>query len=185
MISQTCQSIHDIKRTRKQLGFHKTSNSSERTTSCSSQRGHSNLHPDTGDEDDRDDNMKTSNSSTSSSVGGTCNPDTPAHRGPMSPAPAPTLTSRSPSPGRDLCSPPPDNEEDSLPASGGTEQDPRVRMFDVHRVTASCSWSSIQRCTLGDLKNNQEEDSTSESRLSGPLYTLQSSRHERSSALSI
>ena len=42
-ISQTCQSIHDIKKTRKQLAFHQISNTSKRTTSCSSWRGHSNL----------------------------------------------------------------------------------------------------------------------------------------------
>ena len=68
----------------KQLAFHQTSNTSRRTTSCSSQQGHSNLHSSTGDEDGRDDNTKKSNSSTSSSVGGTHTPDTPTHRDPRS-----------------------------------------------------------------------------------------------------
>ena len=49
-ISQTCQSIRDIEKKRKQLAFRRTSNTSMSTTSCSNLRGHSNLHPDTGDE---------------------------------------------------------------------------------------------------------------------------------------
>ena len=101
-------SICDIKKTRKQLAFHETSNTSERTTSCSSQQGHSNLHSSTGDEDGHDDNAKKSKTSTSSSVGGTRNPDTPTHRDPRSPAPDPTPISRSLSPGRGPRSPPPD-----------------------------------------------------------------------------
>ena len=112
-ISQTCQNIRDIKKTRKQLVFHQTGDTSKCTTSCSSQQGHSNLHSSTGDEGGRDDNAKKSNSSTSSSVGGTHTPDTPTHRDPRSPAPDPTPTSISPSLGRDPHSPPPDDEEDS------------------------------------------------------------------------
>ena len=116
-ISQTCQSIRNIKKTRKQLGFHRTSNTSKRTTSCSSQRGHSILHSGTGDEDGRDDNAKKSNSSTSSSVGGTHTPDTPTRCDPTPPVPVPIPTSISPSPGRDPRSPPPDDKGDSSPAS--------------------------------------------------------------------
>ena len=116
-ISQTCQSIRDMKKTRKQLVFHGTSNTSKGITSCSSPQGHSILHPSTGDGDGRDDNAKKSNSSTSSSVGGTHTPGTPTHRDPILPAPDPAPTSRSPSPGRDPRSPPPDDEGGSSPAS--------------------------------------------------------------------
>ena len=116
-ISQTCQSVRDIKKRRKQLGFHRTSNTSKRTTSCSSQRGHNILHSSTGDEDGRNDNAKKSNSSTSSSVGGKHTPGTPAHRDPRPPVPDPTPTSRLPSPGRGPRSPPPDDEGGSSPAS--------------------------------------------------------------------
>ena len=116
-ISQTCQSIRDIKEGRKQLAFHRTSNTSNRTTSSSSPPDHNNPHSSTGDGGARDDSAKKSNSSTSLSVGGTHTPGTPAHRGPRPPAPDPVPTSRSPSPGKDLRSPPPDDEGDSSPAS--------------------------------------------------------------------
>ena len=116
-ISQTCQSIRDIKKGRKQLAFHKTSNTSKGITSCSSPQGHITPHSSTGDEDGRDDNAKKSNSSTSSSVGGRHTPGIPTHRDPKSPAPDPTPTSRSPSPERDPRSPPPDDEGGSSPAS--------------------------------------------------------------------
>ena len=36
--------------------------------------------------------------------------------------------------------------------------------FEAHKATASCPWSSIQCCALGDLKNDSKGDSTSESR---------------------
>ena len=53
-ISQTCQSIRNMRKTREQLAFHRTNNTSNRTTSCSSQQGHSSLHSGTGDEGGRD-----------------------------------------------------------------------------------------------------------------------------------
>ena len=116
-ISQTCQSIRDIKRRRKQLAFRQTSNTSKSITSCSNQQGHSNLHSGTDDEGGRDDNAKKSNSSTSLSVGGTHTLGIPAHRDPKPPAPDPTPTSKPPSPGKDPRSPPPDDEGGSSPAS--------------------------------------------------------------------
>ena len=97
-ISQTCQSVRDIKKRREQLAFHKTSNTQKRTTSYPNPLSHSTPHSDTGDRGDRDDSAKKSSSSTSSSLGDTRNPDNPAHRGPTSPAPGPAPTSRSPSP---------------------------------------------------------------------------------------
>ena len=97
-ISQTCQSVRDIKERRKQLVFHRTSKTFKRTTSYSNPPDHNSPHSSTGGGGVRDDNAKKSSSSTSSSLGGTHSPDTPAHRDPTSPAPAPTPTSRSPSP---------------------------------------------------------------------------------------
>ena len=142
--SQTCQSIQDIKKMRKQLAFYKTSNTSKRTTSCSNPPGHSSPHSSTGDGGAQDDNAKKSNSSTSSSLGGIHNSDTPERCDPTSPAPDPTPTSRSPSPDGCPHSPLPDNGEDSSPASKDTGKDLEERMFTACRATASCSCCSIQ-----------------------------------------
>ena len=68
-ISQTCQSIRDIKKVRKQLVFHRTSNTLRGTTSCSNPPDHSNPHSSTSDGRACDDNAKKSSSSTSSSLG--------------------------------------------------------------------------------------------------------------------
>ena len=116
-ISQTCQDIRDIKKRRKQLVFHKTSNTFKRTTSYSSPPIHNSPHSSTGGGGARDDNAKKSSSSTSSSPGGTHNPDIPACRDLTSPAPDPAPTSRSPSPDGRPHSPPPADEEGSSPAS--------------------------------------------------------------------
>ena len=116
-ISQTCQSIRNIKKRKEQLAFHRTSNTLKRTTSYSIPPDHSIPHSSTGDGGVQDDNTKKSSSSTPSSLGGTHSPDTPGHRGPTLPAPDPTPTSKLPSPGRDPRSPLPDDKEGSLPAS--------------------------------------------------------------------
>ena len=116
-ISQTCQDVQDIKKKRKQLVFHKSSNTFERTTSYSSPPTHNSPHSSTGGGGAWDHNTKKSSSSTSSSLGGTHNPDIPARRDPTSPAPDPAPTSRSPSPDGHPHSPPPACEEGSSPAS--------------------------------------------------------------------
>ena len=123
-----------MKTRKKQLAFHKTSNTLRSTTSCSSPRGHSNPHSSTGDGGARDDNMKKSNSSTSSSLGGTHNPCIPAHRGPTLPAPDPAPTSRSPSPDGRPHSPPPADEEGSSPASKDAGKDPWVHTPAARKV---------------------------------------------------
>ena len=92
-ISQTCQSVRDIRKRREQLAFHKTSNTLKRTTSYPNPPDHSSPHSSIGDEGVLDDNAKKSSSSTSSSPGGKHNPDIPARRDPTSPAPVPTPTS--------------------------------------------------------------------------------------------
>ena len=110
-ISQTCQSVRDIKERKKQLAFHRTSNTFKRTTSYSNPPDHNSPYSSTGGGGARDDSAKKSSSSTSLSLGGTHSPDTPAHRDPTSPAPAPTPTSRSPSPDGCPHFPPPANED--------------------------------------------------------------------------
>ena len=97
-ISQTCQDVRDIKKRKKQLVFHQTSNTFEHATSYSSPPIHNSPHSSTGGGGARDDNAKKSSSSTLSSPGGTHNLDIPAHRDPTSPAPDPAPTSRLPSP---------------------------------------------------------------------------------------
>ena len=88
-ISQTCQSIRDMKRTRKGLAFCQTSTTTDDVTSPSNWGGHSTPHSDTSDWGSRDDNVKKSSSSTSSSLGDTCDPDTPTCRDPTCSAPDP------------------------------------------------------------------------------------------------
>ena len=151
-ISQTCQSVRDIKGRRKQLAFYRTSNTLKRTTSYSSPPNHSSPHSSTGDGGARDDNTKKSSSSTSSSLGGTHSPDIPTCRDPTSPAPDPAPTSRSLSPDRRPHSPPPDDEEDSSHASKDAEKDPWEHTTAARKVTASCSCRSIQRLASADLK---------------------------------
>ena len=162
-ISQTCQSVRDIKERRKQLAFHKTSNTFKCTTSYSNPPDHNSPHSSTGDGGARDDNAKKSSSSTSSSPGGTHNPDNPAHRGPTSPAPDPAPTSRSPSPDGCPHSPPSADEEGSSPASEDAGKDPWECTAAARRATASCSCHSIQRLTSEDLKKGSRGDSSSES----------------------
>ena len=165
-ISQTCQSIHDIKKTRKQLAFHQTSNTLKSTTSCSNPPNHSSPHSSTGDGGARDDNAKKSNSSPSSLPGGTHSLYIPAHRGPTSPAPDPAPTSRSPSPDGRPHSPPPVDEEGSWPASEDAGEDPWEHTAAARKATASCSCRSIQRLASEDLMRSgrdsvaREEDTT-------------------------
>ena len=162
-ISQTCQSVQDMKERKKQLAFHRTSNTLKRTTSYSSPPNHSSPHSSTGDGGARDDNVKKSNSSTSSLLGDTHSPCIPAHRGPTLPAPDPAPTSRSPSPDGCPHSPPPVDEEDSSPASKDAEKDPWVHTAAARKATASCSYRSTQRLTSEDLKKDSGGDSSSES----------------------
>ena len=58
LVSKTC--VRDMKKTRKQLAFHRTSNTSKSTTSYSNPQDHSNPHSSTGDGGARDDNAKKS-----------------------------------------------------------------------------------------------------------------------------
>ena len=162
-ISQTCQSVRDIKKRKEPLAFHKTSNTLKRTTSYSNPPGRSSPHSSTDDGGARDDNAKKSSSSTSSSLSGTHSPDSPAHRDPTSPAPVPAQTSKSPSPGECPHSPPPDDAEDSLPASEDAGKDPWEHSAAARKATASCSCCSIQRLASEDLKKGSEGDSSSES----------------------
>ena len=152
-----------MKKARKQLAFHRTSNTLKSTTSCSNPQDHSIPHSSTGDEGARDDNAKKSSSSTSSSLGGTHSPDTPACCDPTGPAPDPTPTSRSPSPDGRPHSPPPADEEGSLPASEDAGKDPWEHTPAARKVTASCSCRSIQRLASEDLNKGSEGDSSSES----------------------
>ena len=149
-ISQTCQSIHDMKKSRKQLAFHQTSNTLKNMTSCSNPPTHSNPHSSTGGRGALDDNAKKSNSSTSLSLGDTHNPDSPARCNPTSPAPAPAPTSKSPSPDGRPHSPPPADEEGSSPASEDAGKDPWEHNAAARRATASCSCHSTQCLASGD-----------------------------------
>ena len=141
-----------MKKMRKQLAFHQTGNTLKSTTSCSNPPNHSSPHSSTGDGGAWDDNTKKSSSSTSSSLGDTRNPDSPAHRDPTSPAPVPAPASKWPSPNEHPHSPPPANEEGSLPASEVAGKDPWERSTAARKATASCSCRSIQRLVSEDLK---------------------------------
>ena len=136
-ISQTCQSVRDINERRKQLEFHKTSNTFKRTTSCSSPPNHNSPHSNTGDGGARDDSAKKSSNSTSSSLGGTRSPNSPAHRDPTLPVPVPAPTSKLPSPDGCPHSPPPVDEEGSSPASEDAGKDPWEHSAAARKVTAS------------------------------------------------
>ena len=162
-ISQTCESVRDIKKRKEQLAFHKTSNTPKRTTSCPSPLNRSTPHSGTGDGGDRDDSAKKSSSSTSSSLGDTRSPDNPAHRDPTSPAPGPAPISKSPSPDGCPHSPPPADEEGSSPASEDAGKDPWEHNAAARKATASCSCRSIQRLASEDLKKGSGGDSSSES----------------------
>ena len=159
-ISQTCQSVRDIKKRRKQLEFHKTSNTFKHTTSCSNPPNHNSPYSSTGDGGARDDNAKKSNSSTSSSPGGTHSPDSPTRRDPTSPAPVPAPTSRWPSPNGCPHSPPPADEEGTSPASEDAGKDPWEHSAAARKATASCSCRSIQRLASEDLKKDSGGDSS-------------------------
>ena len=56
-------------------------------------------------------------------------------------------------------------------------------MFDAHRVTASCSWSLIQSHASGELKNDPEGESTSESRSPNALLESPLMRSGRDSGV--
>ena len=152
-----------MKKMKKQLAFHQTSNTLKGTTSCSNPPNHSSPHSSTGDGGAWDDNAKKSSSSTSSSLGDTRNPNSPAHRDPTSPAPVPAPTSKWPSPNEHPHSPPPADEEGSSPASEVAGKDPWEHNAAAHKATASCSCHSIQRLVSEDLKKGSGGDLSSES----------------------
>ena len=162
-ILQTCQSIRNIKKTRKGLAFHQTNTTTNNVASPSNLRAHSSPHSNISDGGGGDDNAKKSSSSTSLSLGGTHSPDTPARRDPTSPAPVPAPISRSPSPDGCPHSPPPVDEEDSSPASEDAGKDPWEHNAAAHKATASCSCRSIQHLASEDLKKGSGGDSSSES----------------------
>ena len=136
-ISQTCQSVRDMKRRKEQLAFHQTSNASKRTASYPNLQVHNSPHSSTGGGGVWDDNVKKSNSSTSLLRGGIRIPDIPARCDPTSPAPDPAPTSRSPSPSECPHSPPPTGGGDSSPASEGTGKGPWEYTPAARRATAS------------------------------------------------
>ena len=166
---------------RKQLAFHKTSNTSKHTTSCSNPPGHSSPHSSTGDGGAQDDNAKKSNSSTSSLLGGTHSPDIPAHCGPTLPAPDPTPTSISPSPDGCPCSLPLDDEASSLPASKDVGKGPEECTPAIHKATTSCSFCSIKHLASEGLKKGCWGDLSSESTSPSNLSESHSRRSGRDS----
>ena len=175
-ISQTCQSVRDIKERKEQLAFHRTSNTLKRTASYSSPPNHSNPHSSTGGGGVWDDNVKKSSSSTSSLLGDIHSPDIPTHHDPTSPAPDPAPTSRSTSPDGGPHSPPPINEEGSSPASEDAGKDPWEHTAAARKATASCFCNSIQRLASEDLKKGSEGDLSSES-MSPKLRSLGARGH--------